>query len=173
MTMAVTSTTERKCSVGESTPIPDLSGLGEVRTVEAVTLDATYFDTTDGALATRRRTGGRDEGWHLTTPGMAVSGIERTKYQTPLADEPPTQLLDRVRAVIRNRGLVELARLSTRRSVTNLLGDDGEPVAAVADDLVSTIEVRAGASGKWKCWMLNPATHRNAPCYSMPSRRSS
>ena len=157
MAVTLATETERKYDVDESTPIPDLSGVGEVRTVEAVTLDATYFDTTDGALAARlitlrRRTGGGDEGWHLKTPGVAVRGIERTEYQTPLADELPTQLLDRVRAVIRDRALVEVARLSTRRSVTNLRGGDGEPVAEVADDLVSAMEVRSGTLRRWREW---------------------
>ncbi|MFB2597841.1 CHAD domain-containing protein [Herbiconiux sp. P17] len=84
---------ERKYSVGDVLPLPELSGVGEstgspVRSavaIEPFELEAVYFDTAEGALARqrialRRRRGGHDEGWHVKLP--AVEG--RTELQWPL-----------------------------------------------------------------------------------------
>ena len=66
---------EDKYDLDESCVLPDfntLRGVGSVSTADQE-LAATYFDTTDLALATagvtlRRRTGGEDAGWHLKLP---------------------------------------------------------------------------------------------------------
>jgi CHAD domain-containing protein len=153
--MAITSLTEteRKYDVDESTQLPSLRELGEVRTDPEVTLRAVYYDTADGALAARlitlrRRTGGKDEGWHLKTPG--VDG--RTEHQAPLGDEPPEAILDLVRAILRGRPIAEVARLITQRTISTLHGASGEELVEVADDLVSATDVHKGILRVWREW---------------------
>ena len=153
--MAITSLTEteRKYDVEESTLLPNLSELGTVRSDETVTLRAVYYDTADGALASRlitlrRRTGGKDEGWHLKTP--ATDG--RTEHQAPLSDETPAEILDLVRAVLRGRPLVEVARLITQRTISTLQGTSDELLVEIADDLVSATDVHTGILRIWREW---------------------
>ncbi|SDZ09888.1 CYTH and CHAD domain-containing protein [Herbiconiux ginsengi] len=170
---------ERKYSVGEELPLPDLSGVGEAtgtrvesaRAVEAVQLEAVYFDTADGALARqrialRRRQGGHDEGWHIKLP--AAEG--RTELQWPLdvgrhEDHPladdtvPREVLAPVRVHVRDHPLTPLARVSTTRRVTELLDASGALVAEVADDTVSATDAREGSVRLWREWEveLGPA----------------
>jgi len=156
--MALTSSleTERKYDVDESVQVPDLGALGTVETAEPITLRAVYYDSTDGRLAARlitlrRRTGGSDDGWHLKTP--AEGG--RTEYHAPLhsdAGEPPTTILEPVRALLRRRAVVEIARLVTQRTRTILRGDSGEALAEIADDVVSATDVQTGILRLWREW---------------------
>jgi CHAD domain-containing protein len=155
--MSITRATEieRKYDVDGSARIPDLSSLGEVQIAPSVTLWSIHYDTADGALAAhlmtlRRRTGGPEEGWHLQTPD--VDGP--TEYNAELADELPPELADRVRSVIRDHELVQVVRMSTRRSVIRLLDEDATAVAEVADDVVLAIEVRAGTQRAWREWAV-------------------
>jgi inorganic triphosphatase YgiF len=157
--MAVTSQieSERKYDVDEWTELPDLSRVAKAETEEPVMLRATYFDTADGALASarmtlRRRTGGKDEGWHLKTP-EGEDG--RREHQLPLGDpsslEPPAELLAPVRELVGDRPLVEIARLHTERLVVKLIRE-GRPLAEVADDVVSATDVHTGILRVWREW---------------------
>jgi CHAD domain-containing protein len=153
--MAITSLTEteRKYDVDESMQLPPLAELGEVKIEDPVTLRAVYYDTPDGALASRlitlrRRAGGKDEGWHLKTPG--ING--RTEHQAPLSDELPEEILDLVRAILRGRSVVEVARLTTQRTIATLRGAEGAALVEVADDLVSATDVHTGILRIWREW---------------------
>jgi inorganic triphosphatase YgiF len=104
---------ERKFDVEGATTLPDFARLPQVARVAAPieeTLDATYFDSPDLRLAAagvtlRRRTGGRDAGWHLKLP--AADGA-RTELRHPLAGPEGTVPDDLARLV---RGLVRHAEL--------------------------------------------------------------
>jgi inorganic triphosphatase YgiF len=157
--MALTSQieSERKYDVDEWTELPDLSRVARIEAEAPVMLRAVYFDTADGTLASarmtlRRRTGGKDEGWHLKTP-EGQDG--RREHQLPLGDasasEPPAELLAPVRELLGDRPLVEIARLHTERRVVTLIRD-GKPLAEVADDLVSATDVRTGILRVWREW---------------------
>jgi inorganic triphosphatase YgiF len=157
--MAVTSQieSERKYDVDEWTELPDLSRVAKVEAEPPVMLRATYFDTADDALASarmtfRRRTGGKDEGWHLKTPDGEDG---RREHQLPLGDasdlEPPAELLAPVRELLGDRPLLEIARLHTERLVLKLIRD-GQPIAEIADDLVSSTDVRTGILRVWREW---------------------
>ncbi|MDQ4138813.1 MAG: CYTH domain-containing protein [Actinomycetota bacterium] len=148
---------ERKYDVDEWTELPDLSRVAKVESEEPVMLRATYFDTADGALAAarmtlRRRTGGKDEGWHLKTP-EGTGG--RREHQAPLGDpsvvEPPAELLEPVRELLADRPLQEIARLHTERRVITLVRE-GRPIAEIADDLVSATDVHTGILRVWREW---------------------
>jgi len=143
---------ERKYDVDEAATFPALAGsAGVTRVAQPVAheLEAVYFDTAGLDLARRRvtlrrRTGGEDAGWHLKVPSSEGA---RTQTQLPIegeGDVVPGTLLDPVRAVVRDRALVPVARISTRRREYPLLGDDEVVLANVADDESG----RNGSSGR-------------------------
>ncbi len=135
--MQIATETERKYDVPADFTVPDLPGTGEERTHE---LDATYFDTDDLRLARhrrtlRRRSGGTDAGWHLKTPG---DGSSRTEHRLPLdGDDVPGELLDEVRAIVRDAALRPVARLRTVRRETPLCDADGRTLALIEQDRVT------------------------------------
>lgn len=142
---------ERKYEVGNDTQLPDLTGIGPVAAVaEAGTedLDALYYDTTGLRLAAdgitlRRRTGGRDAGWHLKLP--VAPGV-RDEVRAPLSDVPPPELTALVRSRALDQELVPVVRLRTRRTVRVLRDAAGTPLAEVAEDAVRAWPA-AGAVG--------------------------
>lgn len=146
---------------------PSFEGLYAVSRAERVPtahLDAVYFDTPRHDLARnkvtlRRRTGGYDEGWHLKLP----AGEARTEIRAPLgaaeSDELPDALLDVVRAIVRDRPLVPVARISTDRDITMLYGQDGTALAEFSDDHVTAWRLDPDGRGpqaeqQWREWEL-------------------
>jgi inorganic triphosphatase YgiF len=130
---------ERKFDVEGATGLPSFAGLWAVTRTERLPtqiLEAVYFDTAAHDLATnrvtlRRRTGGPDAGWHLKLPSGPES---RTEVRSPLgsgtgATDVPAELLDVVLAIVRDRPLVPVARIATRRDVTMIHGIAGTALA--------------------------------------------
>jgi CHAD domain-containing protein len=158
---------ERKFEVFESTVSPSFEGLSSVARVErhpVQQLDAAYFDTAAHDLAARRvtlrrRTGGSDAGWHLKLPAGPDA---RTEVRVALGegedDAVPGDLLDVVLAIVRDRPVGPVARISTTRTVDVLFGADGRPVAEFCDDHVVA---RAGddpdSEQRWREWELELA----------------
>ncbi len=115
---------ERKFDVVESTVTPSFEGIAAVARVEKSpiqSLDAMYFDTPAQDLARnkitlRRRTGGHDAGWHLKLPAGPDA---RTEIRAPLGPEAedavPSELLDVVLAIVRDRPVEPVARITTQR----------------------------------------------------------
>ncbi|MFI6771003.1 CHAD domain-containing protein [Streptomyces sp. NPDC050355] len=134
---------ERKYEADDDIQLPDLTGIDPVASVAeqgAEALDALYYDTADQRLAAagitlRRRTGGRDAGWHLKLP---VGPGVRDEVRAPLSDAPPAELTALVRSRVLDRELVPVVRLRTRRTILVLHDASGAPLAEVAQD-----EVRA------------------------------
>ena len=153
---------ERKFDVVESTVSPSFDGLASVARVErspSQHLDAVYFDTPDRDLAAhhvtlRRRTGGADAGWHLKLP----SGPDaRTEVRAPLGeatDVVPDALLDVVLAIVRDRGLGPVARITTNRTIDMLYGPDGNALAEFCDDQVTAQADEDSAEQRWREWEL-------------------
>jgi inorganic triphosphatase YgiF len=138
--------TEQKYDAAADFVLPDLSGL-EGRTKakgrQRFYLSATYFDTEEldlikNRVTLRRRVGGPDEGWHLKLP---VRKDTRQEIRLPLGDGDtgtvPAQLAAQVEDIIAGRRLHPIAILDTERTVVTLTGQAGEPLAEVADDLVT------------------------------------
>ena len=154
---------ERKFDVDESTPSPSFSGVNEIVRVEQAeteSLDAVYFDTPTRDLAShritlRRRTGGADAGWHLKLPAGPDA---RTEVRAPLGTEhdPPAELLDVVLAIVRDRPVSPVARISTTREVQLLHGADDAAIAEFCDDHVSAGQGADGsiAAQRWREWEL-------------------
>ncbi|MFI5521067.1 CHAD domain-containing protein [Streptomyces platensis] len=132
---------ERKYEADDNTRLPDLAGIDRVTAVvEAGSedLDAVYYDTADQRLAAagitlRRRTGGRDAGWHLKLP---VGPGVRDELRAPLSETPPPELTALVRSRVLDGELVAVVRLRTRRTVRVLTDAAGSPLAEVAEDAV-------------------------------------
>jgi inorganic triphosphatase YgiF len=146
---------ERKFDLDPDQPLPDLVG-GPVASIgpEVVSrLEATYVDTDSLALAAakitlRRRTGGDDAGWHLKLP---KSGDTRTELRRPLGESVravPEELLDQVRAVVRDQGVQPVAVLRTTRTERHLYAADGTDLAVLADDTVEA-ERLVGTPGQF------------------------
>jgi len=163
--------TERKFEVVESTVTPSFDGLSSVGRVErspSQSLDAVYFDTPGRDLARhritlRRRTGGPDAGWHLKLPAGPDT---RTEVRVPLEDDGPAEsptppavpesLRDVVLAIVRDRPLAPVARISTSRTVEMLYGPEGSAVAEFCDDQVTASAV-GGDEQQWREWELELA----------------
>ena len=162
---------ERKFDVGESTQPPSFAGIADIVRVdrpEAQALDAVYFDTPARDLASkritlRRRTGGVDAGWHLKLPAGPDA---RTEVRAPLSaangsangaqQDVPTELLDVVLAIVRDRPVSPVARISTRREVHLLYGADDAVLAEFCDDQVTAGQGTDGtiAEQRWREWEL-------------------
>ncbi len=152
---------ERKFDVLESTVSPSFEGLSAVARVErsqSQHLEAVYFDTSCHDLAAhrvtlRRRTGGTDAGWHLKLPAGPDT---RTEVRAPLDDgggAVPDDLEDVVLAIVRDRPLGPVARISTDRTVDLLFCADGSPIAEFSDDKVIA-SAGEGDQQQWREWEL-------------------
>lgn len=150
---------ERKFDVDDSTVSPSFDGLAAVSRVQrspTETLEAVYFDTPGRDLAAhrvtlRRRTGGEDAGWHLKLPAGAGA---RTEVRAALADDVPGELRDVVLAIVRDRPLQPVARITTDRRVDQLYGADGTELAEFADDHVTARPEPDGAEQRWREWEI-------------------
>ncbi|MFD1213039.1 CHAD domain-containing protein [Arthrobacter sp. GCM10027362] len=153
---------ERKYDVDEDTPVPALHELPGVSRVEQPVehqLEAVYYDTEDLVLASRRitlrrRTGGSDAGWHLKLPEDGG----RREFHEPLGEDSedvPAPLLQLVRVHVRERNLVPVARLQTRRVVHSLRGANDVLLADMSDDHVQARSLGPEpASTRWREWEI-------------------
>lgn len=157
---------EKKFDVRSDAVPPSFDGLAVVSRIEKLptqSLDAIYFDTARHDLAAhkitlRRRTGGSDAGWHLKLPAGPDA---RTEVRVPLdsgahpaGSEAPDDLVDIVRAIVRDRPLVRVARISTTRNVQMLYGADAAELAEFCDDDVSAwaLDPADGSNGEEQHW---------------------
>ncbi|MGZ4459212.1 MAG: CYTH and CHAD domain-containing protein [Nocardioidaceae bacterium] len=154
---------EEKYDVDESTPLPVLSGLPGVASVDApvaVDLEATYYDTgelalTRAGITLRRRTGGADAGWHLKLP----SEDARQEIRVPLSRAKtvaPQPLRRIVQGHVRGQPMAPVTTLRTRRTIHALRDQDGRVLAEVADDRVTAERPatadRAAGTSAWREW---------------------
>lgn len=156
---------ERKFDVVESTVSPSFEGIAAVARVETSPtqeLDAVYFDTATQDLARnritlRRRTGGHDAGWHLKLPAGPDA---RTEVHAPIdasddAETVPTELLDVVLAIVRDRPVEPVARITTRRETQVLYDSEGTALAEFCNDHVTAWSAANGSDEqRWREWEL-------------------
>lgn len=132
--------------------VPDLTGTAAIAAVAdqgTVDLDAVYYDTPDQRLAAdgltlRRRTGGKDAGWHLKLP--VAPGV-RDEITTPLSDTVPPALTALLRSRLRDAPLEPQVRLLSSRKVSHLLDAGGALLAELSTDAVRA--ERQGATAAW------------------------
>jgi CHAD domain-containing protein len=170
---------ERKFDVEEEAFVPSPQGLPGVHQVDRPVehrLEAEYFDTEDLRLASaritlRRRTGGEDAGWHLKLP---AGPDERTEFREPLgehADGVPDSLRGLVRVHSRDRALVPVARLKTRRVVYRLRDKSNAVLAEFCDDRVQaeTLGPKPGTL-HWREWEIELVAGSRALLESVQDR---
>ncbi|MGW1776615.1 CYTH and CHAD domain-containing protein [Streptomyces sp. NPDC002104] len=132
--------------------VPDLTGTAAIAAVTdqgTAELDAVYYDTPDQRLAAdgltlRRRTGGKDAGWHLKLP--VAPGV-RDEITAPLGDTVPAELAALLRSRVRDAPLEPQVRLLSSRKVSHLLDADGALLAELSTDAVRA--ERADATAAW------------------------
>ncbi len=142
---------ELKLSVHASYMIPNLSEHGLAFQQEeqpARTLRATYYDTEDLRLARsgatlRYRSGEAVPGWTLKLPVEGSDAQVRDEHTFPGSQNSiPDTIRELVTPWARTAPLVPVARLTTRRRVWKITGQEGDPIAEIDDDEVSILEGR-------------------------------
>lgn len=129
---------------------PNLDSFGAAGPSESVRLTAEYFDTPDGALARagaalRRRTGGADDGWRLTTPMDDGGLLEHNLPAGPLR-RIPAALRAPVAGVVGEEPLLPVLRLKARRRLTRHFSESGRTRLEVALDVITA---RPGGAARW------------------------
>lgn len=158
---------EVKFTVDEGTPVPDLGSLPGISVIQGPQvheLSALYFDTADlrltrAKMTLRRRTGGKDDGWHLKLPARD-GRLELSAELTEAVDgcyRVPASLLAHVASIVDGRELRPIARVDNTRTEF-LLGDSRGQVAEFCDDLVNATSLLPGGSTtRWREWELELA----------------
>lgn len=150
---------ETKYDVDEQASLPalhELPGIASVAQPVVLNLEAVYYDTAGLDLAAnkvtlRRRTGGEDDGWHVKFP---KSSGQRLEVRHPLGRSDrkvPIAVVRSVRVHVRDRELLPVVTLNTKRVVHRLLDENGEVLAELADDRV-TATVEGAEPDSWREW---------------------
>jgi CHAD domain-containing protein len=141
---------EAKFRVSSTFELPAIAGVvPKVAAIDPpshVTMNAVYYDTPDLRMARegvtlRRRSGGKDAGWHLKLPVLAHSvpdgtGV-RDEIQLPDSNEIPDELAQLVTVWVRIGSLVPVATLASDRTTLVLRAADGSTLVELVDDAVS------------------------------------
>ena len=154
---------EVKFAATPETEPPELAGAIEGVVSESSDihfLSAVYFDTEDlrltrNKITLRRRTGGKDAGWHLKLPKQGAHRMELQADFGPDAatDVPPPDLLGPVRSLIRDLPLAPIAQVDNERHETVLHDADGTAIAEFCDDHVTAWSLLPhGERTSWREW---------------------
>lgn len=158
---------EAKFAVDDATRVPDLTvieGVQKIASDQVHNLSAVYYDTEDlrltfSKITLRRRTGGKDAGWHIKLPAAGAHGrIElRAELGEPIDGEyhVPVELVNQIRSIVRDYPLVPIAQVDNERHETVLAGEDGEPVAEFCDDHITAWSLLPGGrKTTWREWEI-------------------
>ena len=148
---------ELKFSPGDAA-VPDFSAAAAIDAVSGPVirqLCALYFDTADAVLSRnkitlRRRTGGKDDGWHVKLPGNG-GRVELHSPATQGEQSPPAQLLAHVADLVGDSELVEVARIDNERHEYVLISGDCPVVEFVDDHVTGYHQGRSRSWREWEC----------------------
>jgi CHAD domain-containing protein len=145
---------ERKYELPTDAPLPSLSALATSVGPRDEKLEAFYYDTLNlrlvrAGVTLRKRTGGKDAGWHLKIPKDADT---REELQFPLgeANTPPEELTRLLVGYTRGVPLVPVARIVTRRASWQLVDEAGTELAELTDDHVTAENLNESTKDKWR-----------------------
>jgi CHAD domain-containing protein len=139
-------------------------------------LTATYYDTPELRLArwglTVRYRTGDNTGWMAKLPeGDGGPALVRRELQFEGGPgEVPAELLDLLRAYLRNDALSEVARLRTTRTGVQLHGAEGEPEVEVVDDRVVVYDGRT-ITGRFRQLEVEATDERGIDAMTLVSDR--
>lgn len=164
---------ESTFDVSAETPLPDLSLDGDLAPRDPVIhrLSATYYDTADlrltrAKITLRRRTGGKDDGWHVKLPAVETSAgsTGRLELAFPLTEssDVPEEVRRAVYGRVRADALVPIARVDNERHETIIDRPAGDadasgPSGAIAefcDDHVDGTDLLTGEATSWREWEI-------------------
>lgn len=166
---------ETKFEVDPDTKLPDLTsidGVAQLGEKHCFHLSALYVDTEDLALTRakitmRRRTGGKDAGWHIKLPASGPhSGRKEIHADLSAAPEPvvgqevqvPPELWETISATTGGAKLYLIAQIDNDREETQLLDASGRAIIDFCDDRVSTQCFLPGGSPlQWREWEVELA----------------
>ncbi len=75
----------------------------------------------------------------------------------------PSEVLDLVRVHVRNQALIPVARITTTRTLTTLIGAAGEPLIELSDDAVESQDLTTGVARSWREWEAEVLGGKNYP----------
>ena len=153
---------EAKFSVDESATTPVLTEIEHVAEVHGETheLSAVYYDTPDlrltrSKITLRRRTGGKDSGWHIKLPASHGRVELHADLTEPEYGEytVPSELLFPVRAIVRDIPLEPIAQVDNVRHEFALMDIEGKLVGEFCDDHVTSWSLLPnGKRQTWREW---------------------
>ncbi|MGH3876411.1 MAG: CHAD domain-containing protein [Actinophytocola sp.] len=145
---------ERKYELPADAELPSLTALATSIGPRDEQLDALYYDTLNlrlirAGITLRKRTGGKDAGWHLKTPAGADA---REEIHFPLGDSntPPDELVALTLGYTRGVPLVPVARIATRRASWRLVDESGAELAELTDDHVEAENLNSSTMDNWR-----------------------
>src|ERR1700741_1557908 len=145
---------ERKYELPRAAELPALTTLATSIGPRDEQLDALYYDTLNlrligAGITLRKRTGGKDAGWHLKIPAGTDT---REEIHFPLGDAntPPDELVALTLGYTRGVPLVPVARISTRRASWRLVDDSGAELAELTDDHVEAENLNSSTMDNWR-----------------------
>ncbi len=117
-------------------------------------LEAVYYDTLNlrlmrSGITLRKRTGGKDAGWHLKVPQGTDT---RAELHFPLGESnmPPDELAALTLGYTRGAPLVPVARITTRRASWRLVDESGVELAELTDDHVEAENLNSSTMDNWR-----------------------
>lgn len=145
---------ERKYELPSDAELPSLAELATPIGPRDEELDALYYDTLNlrlirAGITLRKRTGGKDAGWHLKVPAGADT---REEIHFPLGDSntPPEELVALILGYTRGLPLVPAARIVTRRASWRLVDESGSSLAELTDDHVHAENLNSSTMDDWR-----------------------
>ncbi|WKD60713.1 CHAD domain protein [Corynebacterium ciconiae DSM 44920] len=154
---------EVKFSASDELAVPDLrevSGCEAARETVVHRLSAVYFDTPDlrltrAKVTLRRRTGGKDAGWHIKLPGAQGRMEIHADIDPANPERIPAEILASVRALTRGEHLEPIAQVDNERHETVYEDGEGVELAEFCDDHVHAQSfLPTGEEQRWREWEI-------------------
>ncbi|MFI5505332.1 CYTH domain-containing protein [Corynebacterium kutscheri] len=153
---------EIKLTVTKDTVIPDLTEISYCTQQLEPTihhLSAHYYDTADLSLTRakitlRKRTGGKDDGWHIKLPHK-LNRLELHHRIINGEKDIPATLLKQVDHITKGAKLLAIAQINNERHETLLADANGDILAEFCDDHVTaSCFLPHGSDSTWREWEL-------------------
>ncbi|HEY7593694.1 MAG TPA: CYTH and CHAD domain-containing protein [Actinophytocola sp.] len=145
---------ERKYELPPDAKLPSLAELATTVGPRDDKLEAFYYDTLNlrlirAGITLRKRTGGKDAGWHLKIP-KGTDTREELHFPLGDANTPPDELTALLVGYTRGVPLVPVARIVTHRASWQLVDEAGTELAELTDDDVHAENLNSSTKDHWR-----------------------